>query len=108
MTMLDYIREYTYLKIDFARSRALRASIEEEFGANRIVINNELLGVFRFFSMRWGGRLQMGAINVSSYIQYIRFWMDVHTLIKSAQQISSARHRFPFHDYASVKSLENL
>jgi uncharacterized protein (DUF2235 family) len=109
MTMLDYIREYTYLKIDFARSRALRASVEEEFGENRIVINNELLGVFRFFPMRWGGHRNPNGGDQCQFIHPIYKVLDGRSYIDKKRTTNFFRTPwFPFHDYASVKSLENL
>lgn len=109
MTMLDRIREYTLLKLDFRRSRSLRESIEQQLGQNRIVVNNEIQGVFRLAPLRWGGSRNP---NLSDQFQ------SIHPIYKALEGRSFTTKsqttnffpspQFPFNNYASVKSLENL
>jgi hypothetical protein len=109
MTMLDRIREYTFLKVDFGRSLALRQAIEEEFGQNRIVVNNEGQGVFRIAPTRWGGERNPNGADQCQLIHPIYKVLEGRSFVTKKQTTDFFRTpQFPFHDYASVKSLENL
>lgn len=109
MTMLDRIREYTYLKLDFGRSRALRESIEEEFGQNRIVVNNEIQGVFKFAPTRWGGSRKPNTSDLFQLVHPIYQVLEGRSFTTKKQTTNFfCAPQFPFSDVASVRSLDNL
>ena len=109
MTMLDRIREYTLLKIDFGRSRSLRASIEEEFGENRIVLNDEAQGIFKLAPTRWwGNRVPNGSDQCQSIHPIYEALQGRSYITKGGTTNFFPIPKFPFANYATIKSLENL
>lgn len=107
MTMLDRMRAYTLLKIDFERSLALRVAIEEALGQNRIVVNNELNGFWQVF--RWfGQRVPVGG-DQGQLIHPIYKSLEGRSFITKTKRTRLFHTPdFKMSNFAKVSSLENL
>lgn len=109
LTMLDCIRENTYLKLDFTKSLVIRTDIEEALRDNKIVVNNEFKCIFRNDLINFGGRR---VANTEDECQFIH---PIYKVLAGRSYIDKDRKKqffempkFPFDKFASISSLNNL
>jgi hypothetical protein len=111
MTMLDRVRDHTFLKVDYNRSVDLKNSIEDDLGQNRIIINNEYESfLWKLTALFSKGDRIVNNKDDCQLIHPIYKALEGHLFRNKQKETLDVFNipKFPFSKYAVVASLDHL